>query len=104
MRNAHPVALRLSVWARGGSLSCRAYRRAQRNTARRVRLAKLYGEKTLAKYPVAMDALNYVRTRDPAIRDDLVHQFGSTATVCLAGDHVNHSSAYPCLHTQVLHR
>lgn len=69
-----------TVWARSSTLSRRAYRRAQRKAAHRVRIARLYGESVLTKYPLAVTAVNYARTRDPEIRATLVQQVKTTVT------------------------
>jgi hypothetical protein len=46
-----------------------------------VRIARLYGESVLTKYPIAVTAVNYARTRDPEIRATLVQQVKTTVTV-----------------------
>lgn len=70
-----------SVWARSTTLTQCAYRRVQRKASHRVRIARLYGESVLTKSPLAVSVVNYVRTRDPEIRDNLVQQAKATATV-----------------------
>jgi hypothetical protein len=69
-----------SVWARSTTLTQCAYRRVQRKASHRVRIARLYGESVLTKSPLAVSVVNYVRTRDPEIRDNLVQQAKATAT------------------------
>jgi hypothetical protein len=73
-----------SVWARSTTLTQCAYRRVQRKASHRVRIARLYGESVLTKSPLAVSVVNYVRTRDPEIRDNLVQQAKATATVCVS--------------------
>lgn len=70
-----------SVWARSTTLTQCAYRRVQRKASLRVRIARLYGESVLTKSPLAVSVVNYVRTRDPEIRDNLVQQAKATTTV-----------------------
>jgi hypothetical protein len=69
-----------SVWARSTTLTQCAYRRVQRKASHRVRIARLYGESVLTKSPLAVSVVNYVRTRDPEIRDNLVQQAKATTT------------------------
>jgi len=69
-----------SVWARSTTLTQCAYRRVQRKASHRVRIARLYGESVLTKSPLAVSVVNYVRTRDPEIRNNLVKQAKATVT------------------------
>jgi len=69
-----------SVWARSSTLTQCAYRRVQRKASHRVRIARLYGESVLTKSPLAVSVVNYVRTRDPEIRNNLVKQAKATVT------------------------
>lgn len=74
-----------SVWARSTTLTQCAYRRVQRKASHRVRSARLYGESVLTKSPLAVNVVNYVRTRDPEIRDNLVQQAKAATTVRVLG-------------------
>jgi len=71
----------LRTWARSRALSHKAYHRAQRKAYHQVEQAKLYSESVITKYPLAVNAVNFVKTRDPEIKQNIVQQLTTTVSV-----------------------
>jgi hypothetical protein len=68
------------TWARSRALSHKAYHRAQRKAYHQVEQAKLYSESVITKYPLAVNAVNFVKTRDPEIKQNIVQQLTTTVS------------------------